>query len=258
MTYGVVIGDIDVAQAAVYIFWGSFAGLIYYLRREDHREGYPLVGDNGQSDPIQFPPVPSPKTFVTAQGREILAPRPEHASPAPGQQALHFAGAPYLPKGDPLVDAVGPAAYATTREHHPDVSPDDGKPKLIPMRAAPAYSLSPEDTDPRGFEVIGNDKKVVGKISDIWIDRAESFIRYFEVELLPVLGGHHVLVPLDFLDIKSKRQEMLCDALSSAQFANVPQTSHAEEITIIEEDRISAYFGGGGLYGSATRAEPVL
>lgn len=37
----------DVAQIAIYLFWFFFAGLIYYLRREDHREGYPLEDESG-------------------------------------------------------------------------------------------------------------------------------------------------------------------------------------------------------------------
>src|ERR1700755_1464410 len=32
----------DVAQVVLYGFWIFFAGLIFYLRREDKREGYPL------------------------------------------------------------------------------------------------------------------------------------------------------------------------------------------------------------------------
>ncbi len=42
---GAITGYIDVAQMALYAFWLFFAGLIYYLHREDKREGYPLVSD---------------------------------------------------------------------------------------------------------------------------------------------------------------------------------------------------------------------
>jgi photosynthetic reaction center H subunit len=36
---------IDVAQLVLYCFWIFFAGLIYYLHRENKREGYPLRVD---------------------------------------------------------------------------------------------------------------------------------------------------------------------------------------------------------------------
>jgi len=49
----------DFAQVAVYLFWFFFAGLIYYLRREDKREGYPLEADRGGHVKVQgFPAMP--------------------------------------------------------------------------------------------------------------------------------------------------------------------------------------------------------
>ena len=39
---GAITSHIDVAQVVLYAFWIFFAGLIFYLRREDRREGYPL------------------------------------------------------------------------------------------------------------------------------------------------------------------------------------------------------------------------
>jgi photosynthetic reaction center H subunit len=41
------MSNIDVAQIAIWLFWIFFFGLVYYLRREDHREGYPLEDDTG-------------------------------------------------------------------------------------------------------------------------------------------------------------------------------------------------------------------
>jgi photosynthetic reaction center H subunit len=55
---------IDLAQITLYAFWAFFAGLILYLRREDKREGYPLVSELlGQTDIAVtegFPDVPAP------------------------------------------------------------------------------------------------------------------------------------------------------------------------------------------------------
>ena len=34
-------GYIDIAQVVLYAFWIFFAGLIFYLHRENKREGYP-------------------------------------------------------------------------------------------------------------------------------------------------------------------------------------------------------------------------
>ncbi|MFN9969587.1 MAG: photosynthetic reaction center subunit H, partial [Phycisphaerae bacterium] len=54
---------LDVAQVALYVFWAFFAALIYYLHRENKREGYPLESDRSALVTVQgFPPVPKPKT----------------------------------------------------------------------------------------------------------------------------------------------------------------------------------------------------
>ncbi|MGL6181385.1 MAG: photosynthetic reaction center subunit H, partial [Aestuariivirga sp.] len=36
---------IDVAQIVLYLFWAFLAALIFYVRREDKREGYPLESE---------------------------------------------------------------------------------------------------------------------------------------------------------------------------------------------------------------------
>jgi photosynthetic reaction center H subunit len=48
MGTGAITQYIDVAQLVLYLFWIFFAGLIYYLRRENQREGYPMETDGGQ------------------------------------------------------------------------------------------------------------------------------------------------------------------------------------------------------------------
>ena len=42
MSTGAITQYIDVAQLVLYAFWIFFAGLIFYLHRENKREGYPL------------------------------------------------------------------------------------------------------------------------------------------------------------------------------------------------------------------------
>jgi len=41
-TVGNITGYVDLAQILLYVFWIFFAGLIYYLAMENHREGYPM------------------------------------------------------------------------------------------------------------------------------------------------------------------------------------------------------------------------
>jgi photosynthetic reaction center H subunit len=256
MHTGAVTGYIDVAQIALYAFWIFFAGLIVYLRREDKREGYPLESDrSGGRIRVQgFPAVPAPKTFKLADGRTVQAPRAERdVRPIAALPTGAYLGAPLQPTGNPMLDAVGPAAYAE-RADHPDLTVT-GLPLIVPMRAAPEFSVAAGDPDPRGMEVYGADRERGGTVCDLWVDRAEPQIRYLEVA---TPGGRHVLLPMPFAKINGGKRSVAVKSILGAQFATVPSIANPDRVTLLEEDQISAYYAGGTLYATAARAEPFL
>jgi photosynthetic reaction center H subunit len=47
-------------------------------------------------------------------------------------------------------------------------------------------------------------------------------------------------------------------SITGAQFADVPTLKSYDQITMAEEDRVVAYYGGGKLYATPDRAEPFL
>jgi photosynthetic reaction center H subunit len=55
---------IDVTQLLLYVFWFAFFGLMLYLRREDKREGYPLVSNEPGRKVQGFPAYDGPKEFI--------------------------------------------------------------------------------------------------------------------------------------------------------------------------------------------------
>ena len=64
METGAITQYVDVAQIVLYMFWIFFAGLIYYLVREGHREGYPMDNGHLEGGPVQIGwPVPEPKVI---------------------------------------------------------------------------------------------------------------------------------------------------------------------------------------------------
>jgi photosynthetic reaction center H subunit len=81
----------------------------------------------------------------------------------------------------------------------------------------------------------------------------EMMFRYLEVK---TRGGRHVLVPIMFARIK--RKGVYVHALLANQFEGVPATRHPEQITMLEEERIPAFFGAGLLYASPERQEPLF
>ena len=124
----------------------------------------------------------------------------------------------------------------------------------MPLRVASGYEVASEDDDPVGMDVVSADGFVVGQVTDLWVDRAESYLRYFEVQ--PADGSAHLLVPVPFTTIK--RNQVRVASLYGKQFANVPRTRAADQITLLEEDRVSGYFGGGHLYADPSRLGPLL
>jgi photosynthetic reaction center H subunit len=167
-------------------------------------------------------------------------------------------GSPYLPTGNPLVDAVGPASYAD-RAEVPDLTAH-GQPKIVPMRAAAGFFIADGDPDPRGLAVKACDGVVAGRIVDIWVDRSEPQVRYYEVQLIN--GGRTVLLPAPFVQWPNfgltPTDHVLVKSITAAQFGEVPGTADPSQITLREEDRISAYYAGGHLYATQARSEPLV
>jgi photosynthetic reaction center H subunit len=258
MQTGAITEYVDVAQLALYAFWVFFAGLIYYLRSEDKREGYPLETDApGRHGPIQgFPPIPKPKTFLLQHGGIRVQPNATKNTAPIAAVPGRWLGSPIEPTGDPMRDGVGPAAYAD-RSDTPDLTLD-GDARIVPLRVAPGFGLGPHDPDPRGMQVRAIHKELAGTIVDVWIDRSELVVRYYEVAVNDGAKTLHVLLPANFTRIDARRQTVQVKAITAAQFATVPLTRHADQVTLLEEDRIMAYFGSGHLYALPSRREPLL
>lgn len=256
---GEITSYFDVAQVTLYVFWIFFAGLIFYLRREDRREGYPLFSEPSNTYKDQgFLYVPPPKVFLRPDGSTYQAPtgKPDDRTLRAEKIAV-WPGAPLVPVGDPMLAAVGPGSYAERRDV-PDIT-FDGRPRIVPMRTDSHFSVSDRDPDPRGMSVVGADRRKAGTIVDVWIDRAEVVIRYLEAEI-PMPGGatRRVLVPMNFAKVSKSTGEVKVQALLAEHFVNVPGTANPELVTLLEEDKITGYFGGGTLYATRARAEPLL
>jgi photosynthetic reaction center H subunit len=268
---------LDVAQVTLYVFWIFFACLIFYLRREDKREGYPLESNTGGGGIAHgFPRMPDPKKYLLRTGH--VATLPNHGNDRTNVAVAPVArwpGAPYAPTGNPMLDGVGPGSWAD-REDVPELTMEN-IPAIVPLRLTPATTLEARDADPRGMNVIGCDREIAGVVVDVWVDRAEALVRYLEVEVtgpvvtrpaavaadgtVPVATApvsRRVLLPLPFALIDRPRGRVSVHAILGRQFADVPAIAHPDQVTKREEDRIVGYYGGGMLYATPARQEPKL
>ena len=275
---------IDVAQVVLYVFWIFFAGLIYYLTKESKREGFPLVDDGGKSRPLGIIGMPAPKTFRLPGGRSKTVPWDEPIQPLNARTPAPWGAMPIVPLGDPMLDGIGPAAYAL-REDEPELMPT-GEPRIVPLRVANDHWVAEEDPDPRGAPVTAADRKIAGHVVDIWIDRADQMPVWLEAALESD-PDRHVMIPINLARVinvanpfdtvfdnlanvfsrPNGRSQLphsqsgvavRVNAITAAQFANAPGLANPEQISSREEDRLMAYFASGHLYATPQRAEPLL
>ncbi len=169
-----------------------------------------------------------------------------------------FNGSPLVPTGNPMIDGVGPAAWAD-RADEPDRT-FHGAPKIVPMRLDPTFSVAKGDPDPRGLPVEAVDKVTAGTVIELWVDRAEPQVRYYEVQLSGT--ERRIMLPAGFVQWPNfglwGNDRLLVKSITSAQFADVPAIRRDDQITLLEEDKVMAYFAGGHLYATAARSEPII
>ena len=245
-------GDFDLASAAIWLFWIFFAGLVYYLQTENMREGYPLRDDNdGVPANESLFPLPKEKTFKLRDGRGELT-VPSNAYEAEKMrtdlalaQSSPATGSPWIPTGDPMADGVGPAAWAPRRDA-PELDAH-GHVKIKPMSMLEDFKVS-AGRDPRCLPVVGRDGEVVGRVTDMWVDVPEQMVRFLTVDLNPEGTGKTRLIPMNMAKIGTDR--VVVRSLMASNWDGVPATKSMEQVTLLEEDKIMAYYAGGTMYAS--------
>lgn len=250
MGTGAITSYVDVAQIVLYLFWIFFAGIVYYLIREGHREGYPMDTDRGTIE--GWPRAPEPKTYKLHDGTEVQVPRDEAPQPLTNaQRTYRAASSPLEPVGNPLTAGIGPGSWSN-RADHADLD-HHGNPKIVPLSANLAFSVSSKDPDPRGMKVYDDTGDVAGTVRDLWIDQGEMLFRYLEVE---IAGAQRRLLPMAFARIT--QDGVFVHAIMAEHYAGVPTTKSKQQITLLEEEKIAAYYGAGLLYAAPARAEPLI
>lgn len=252
-----IVGSLDVAELVFYIFFLFFLGLVIYLRREDRREGYPLEEDIGgallPNDGLLQ--RAGPKSFFLPFGGGTISPerdRIREAVDVPGTTRAVGAGSPIEPTGNPLSAGVGPGAYAN-RADRPDIDMY-GNPRIVPLARAGDYRVAPRDPSLIDWPVYGADNIEAGRVGDLWIDTADHLLRYLAVST----SAGARLVPFKMCKLHRGRDYIVCDAINAADFAGAPVPAAPDQVTLLEEEKIQAYFGAGYLYANAARQEPLL
>ena len=245
-------GDFDLASAAIWMFWIFFAGLVYYLQTENQREGYPLRDDeDGVPANESLLPLPKAKTFKLRDGRGALTVPSMDYEASKMRTDLALApsspstGSPWVPTGNPMADGVGPASWAPRRDA-PELDAH-GHVKIKPMSMLDDFHVS-AGRDPRGLAVVGGDGEVIGRCIDMWVDVPEALVRFLTVDLNPEGTGKTRVIPMNMAKIGSDR--VTVRSLHRHNWEGVPTIKSADQITLLEEEKIMAYYAGGTLYAA--------
>ena len=256
MIPGGFTGTIDVAQVAVIVFIGLVLGLFIYLRREDKREGYPLLDPADGHDIVGFPLPPPPKYFKLVHGGFAVMPHEEGRTDLKLRPLYPFPGSSFVPTGDPMQDGVGAASYAMKADE--PLRTWEGYPQLQPLRDLPGWEVDATDHDPRGWPVRDADGALVGRVADLWLDHGVKILRYLEIELTLSGGVKRAMIPIFYAETYPRIPEVCVPALFARHFAAFPQLKESNTITAREEDRVASFCAGGLRYGSARRRESIL
>ncbi len=256
----------DLALLTLYAFWIFFFLLVAWLNREGTREGFPAISE-ATGKPVPNALLPTPKEFRLGNGVSTYAPHPEKVDEElKAEPAAPFPGAPLEPTGVPMLSGFGPSAWAERidqplRTYH-------GALKILPLRDLEDFSIVNADQDPRGLPVFGGDGEQAGTVSDVWVDQEEQLIRYLEVELPPAVEGgatKRVLTPMTLAVVGGSlrrfgvwKPEVRVKSILAMHFKYVPETKKPNEVTLLEEDKIVAFYGGGTLYATPARREPLV
>jgi len=66
------------------------------------------------------------------------------------------------------------------------------------------------------------------------------------------------LLPMTLSRVDAKRRQIKVKSILGGHFVQVPATKNPDVVTRLEEDKICGFYGGGTLYATPSRSEPLL
>ena len=203
--------------------------------------GDPLLARVGPGSWAQRPDIPE----KTLDGEPRIVPMRSNPS-------LHVDSKDIDPRGMPVVAADGEQVGTVS-----DLWIDLAEPQIYFLEVEAAGGAAVEtvaaatvsDT-PAGGAAAG---ELFGETAGAETGQASS-----EPAIGSAGGRAGIMVPFGFADIDKRAGNIRVNALYGHQFANVPRLRSPDRITLLEEDKIMGYFGGGLLMADDKRAEPYF
>jgi len=114
---------------------------------------------------------------------------------------------------------------------------DQRTPGLERMSTLSGYTVSDEDPDIRGWNVVSPNGQVIGKVDDLFVDTAQMKVREIDVD---VEGGDHINVPAAQVNVDRQRREVRITGYTSGQqFGGTTASSHEREHETRDRERLT-------------------
>ena len=244
------IGNLDVAQIVLYAFFAFFTALIWYLRREDRREGYPLESEAARRvQGARLSADPVAEDLPSRRGG--VAQRPDYAarrSPVKAAKVEPWPGAPLQPTRRSDARRGRPRRLQRNAPSRP--LQDDAWRGSDFAAAHSAISRSRRWRNPIGFSVVGADHTSVGVDQSMFGSIAPKSHRALSTKCSSPAPSRRVLLPVYFAASSRSAAASWSRRCSPNSSSNVPALGTPDRVTMLEEDRIAAYYGAGTLYAT--------
>jgi sporulation protein YlmC with PRC-barrel domain len=129
-----------------------------------------------------------------------------------------------------------------THRHHPTGTTVTGSTALesgvVPLKELKDYTVAKGDPDVRGWEVLANDGRRIGKVDELLVDTGAMKVRYLDVDLdrdirgamsgeslAPEMKDDHVLIPIGSAQIHERDDRVVVDLLHTL-VGSLPTYNH--------------------------------
>lgn len=242
--------------------------------------------------------IPDPKVFLTSTGEVFTAPRNRAEPELSAVPSAPFPGSPLVPVGNPFTSGIGPAAYALRSDKPDIMADGETKilpMRLLPEHVIAEDDADPRGMEMVGADGLPagivadlwiDRSEMLVRYVEVRLDPTVAatrgaFTQTVEVETaavavdtetgdvavavmdqivsVPGRGARDtVLIPATATSMAPMYGQVSTSSVLARQFADVPRTRDPNSITLLEEDKIGAYYSAGELFATPARSEPFL
>lgn len=146
------------------------------------------------------------------------------------------------------------------REMEPGMMGQPGEARVVPLSDAKSFKLGSGAPNPRGWSVFGSDGERVGTVTQLLVDPTAMKVRYLDVDLLDDLfmlkDDRHVLVPLEYVDLKERGNDAWVRGLTAREVADLPAYTGGTAQSWLER-RVGDRFSSVAPASGTDEARPV-